>query len=301
VLDANINSMTKFKQIIGRGTRINEEYGKLYFTILDFRNATDLFADKDFDGDPIRVKPVSQDEDLSLVVLEEEENTVTVLDEATGEEIVFEKAKIRYPDGSSLDGNWVARDPDARREKIYVNGVDVSVLVSREMYFDQHGKPITTSLKDHTKEIIKENFASLDDFLNKWNTTERKEAIIAELQEQGVMVEALYDAVNKEVDLFNLICHDAFDQPPLTRQERANNVKKRNYFTKYGDQAKKVLEALLDKYADEGITNIESIEVLRVNPFDEFGSPLEIINEFGSKEKYLQAVKELEIELYKVA
>ena len=156
VLDANINSMTKFKQIIGRGTRINEEYGKLYFTILDFRNATDLFADKDFDGDPIRVKPVSQDDDLSLVVIEEAENTVTVLDEATGEEIVFEKAKIRYPDGSTLGGNWVARDPEAKREKVYVNGVDVSVLVSREMYFDQHGKPITTSLKDHTKEIIKE-------------------------------------------------------------------------------------------------------------------------------------------------
>jgi type I restriction enzyme R subunit len=260
-----------------------------------------LFADKDFDGDPIRVKPVSQDEDLSLVVIEEEENTVTVLDEATGEEIVFEKAKIRYPDGSTLGGNWVAKDPDTKRVKVYVNGVDVSVLVSREMYFDHNGKPITISLKDHTKEIIKENFASLDDFLNKWNTTDRKEAIIAELQEQGVMVEALYDAVNKEVDLFDLICHVAFDQPPLTRKERANNVKKRNYFTKYGEQAQKVLEALLDKYADEGITNIENIEVLRVNPFDEFGSPLEIIKEFGSKEKYLQAVKELENELYKTA
>ena len=301
VLDANINSMTKFKQIIGRGTRINEEYGKMYFTILDFRNATDLFADKDFDGDPIRVKPVSQDEDLSLVVIEEEENTVTVLDEATGEEIKFEKATIRYPEGSKLGSNWVVKEPNQQREKVYVNGVDVSVLVSREMYFDQRGKPITTSLKDHTKEIIKEKFASMDDFLNKWNTTDRKEAIISELQEQGVMVEALYDAVNKEVDLFDLICHVAFDQPPLTRKERANNVKKRNYFSKYGGQAKKVLEALLDKYADEGITNIESIEVLRVNPFDEFGSPLEIINEFGSKEKYLQAVKELEIELYKTA
>ena len=299
VLDANINSMTKFKQIIGRGTRINEEFGKLYFTILDFRNATDLFADKDFDGDPIRVKPVSEDEDLSHIVIEEEENTVTVLDQETGEVITFEKVKIRYPNGSPLKGNWIAREPNAHREKIYVNGVDVSVLVSREMYFDQHGKPITTSLKDHTKEIIKEQFASLDDFLNKWNTTERKEAIIAELQEQGVMVEALNDAVNKEVDLFDLICHVAFDQPPLTRQERANNVKKRNYFTKYGDQAKKVLEALLDKYADEGITNIESIEVLRVNPFDEFGSPLEIISEFGNKKGYLQAIKELEVELYK--
>ncbi len=298
VLDANINSMTKFKQIIGRGTRINEEFGKMYFTILDFRNATDLFADKDFDGDPIRVKPVSQDEDLSMVVIDEEEDTVTVLDQESGEEIKFEKAKIRYPDGSPLNGNWVAREP---REKVYVNGVDVSVLVSREMYFDQHGKPITTSLKDHTKEIIKENFASLDDFLNKWNSTERKEAIITELQDQGIMVEALYDAVGKQVDLFDLICHVAYDQPPLTRKERANNVKKRNYFTKYGDQAKQVLEALLDKYADEGITNIESIEVLRVNPFDAFGSPVEIISNFGSKEKYLQAVKELEFELYKTA
>jgi type I restriction enzyme R subunit len=302
VLDANINSMTKFKQIIGRGTRINEEFGKLYFTILDFRNATDLFADKDFDGDPLRVKPVSQEEDLSGVLIEEEEdNTVPVVDEATGTEIVFVEPEIRYPVGSNSGGNSHVREPDVRREKVYVNGVDVSVLVSREMYFDQHGKPITTSLKDHTREIITKKFASLDDFLKRWNTTDRKEAIIAELQEQGVMVEALYDAVNKEVDLFDLICHVAFDQPPLTRQERANNVKKRNYFTKYGDQAKKVLEALLDKYADEGITNMESIEVLRVNPFDEFGSPLEIINEFGSKDKYLQAVKELEIELYKTA
>jgi type I restriction enzyme R subunit len=169
------------------------------------------------------------------------------------------------------------------------------------MYFDQHGKPITISLKDHTKEIIKENFASLDDFLNKWNSTERKEAIITELQDQGIMVEALYDAVGKQVDLFDLICHVAYDQPPLTRKERANNVKKRNYFTKYGEQAKQVLEALLDKYADEGITNIESIEVLRVNPFDAFGSPVEIISNFGSKEKYLKAVKELEFELYKTA
>jgi type I restriction enzyme R subunit len=295
VLDANINSMTKFKQIIGRGTRINEEYGKLYFTILDFRNATDLFADKDFDGDPIRVKPVSQEEDLSLVVIEEEENTVTVLDEASGEEIVFENPKIRYP---NPENQSLVNEP---REKVYVNGIDVSVLVSREMYFDQHGKPITTSLKDHTKEIIKEKFASLDDFLNKWNTTDRKEAIIQELKEQGIMIDALYDAVDKQVDLFDLICHIAFDQPPLTRKERANNVKKRNYFTKYGEQARKVLETLLDKYADEGVENIESIEVLRVKPFDEYGSPIEIISHFGDKQHYLAAVKELENELYKQA
>ncbi len=299
VLDANINSMTKFKQIIGRGTRINEEFGKLYFTILDFRNATDLFADKDFDGNPIRVKPVSQDEDLSNVITEEEESSTIISDEITGEEIHFEDPVIRSPEEEGDTGGPMPPPP---REKVYVNGVDVSILISREMHFDQHGKPITTSLKDHTKEIIKGQFASLDDFLNKWNTTDRKEAIISELQAQGILVEALYEAVDKQVDLFDLICHVAYDCPPLTRKERASNVKKRNYFTKYGEQARKVLEALLDKYADEGITNIESMEVLRVNPFDRFGSPSEIVNDiFGGKNKYLTALKELEIELYKAA
>lgn len=303
VLDANINSMTKFKQIIGRGTRINEEFGKLYFTILDFRNATDLFADKDFDGEPIRVKPVGEDTDLSGIVDEEENCLNQELNDSfdfpdyINEEFnnQLNKSEISYTQNKGVSQT----DESRFRQKVYVGGVDVSVLISREMYFDQHGKPITTSLKDHTKEIIKEKFASLDEFLNKWNTTDRKEAIIAELQEQGVLVEALYEAVDKKLDLFDLICHVAFDMPPLTRKERANNVKKRNYFTKYGEQAKKVLEALLDKYADEGITDIESIEVLRVNPFDSFGSLTEIINEFGNKEKYLQAVRELEMELYK--
>lgn len=296
VLDANINSMTKFKQIIGRGTRINEEYGKLFFTILDFRNATDLFADPQFDGDPIRVKPVTETTDLGDIISEEEQSENPIIDLETGEEIEMITPKIRYPEEDTYATG--AHEP---RRKIYVNGIDVSVLISREMYFDQHGKPITTSLKDHTKEIIKGNFVSLNDFLNTWNATDRKEAIITQLQEQGVMVEALYEAVGKQVDLFDLICHIAYDQPPLTRLERANNVKKRNYFTKYGEKAKNVLEALLDKYADEGIANIESFEVLRVNPFDKFGSPLEIINQFGSKANYLQAVKELEIELYKTA
>ncbi|WP_276976342.1 DEAD/DEAH box helicase family protein [Flavobacterium filum] len=295
VLDCNIASMTKFKQIIGRGTRINEEYGKLYFTILDFRNATDLFADRDFDGDPIRVKPVSEDTDLGGIVDEEENDTTPIIDEESGEEILTEVPEIRTPPPSGPE------TPPPPRQKIYVNGVDVSVLVSRELYFDQHGRPITVSLKDHTKDIIKGQFASLDDFLNRWNTTDRKEAIIKELQEQGVLVEALMEAVEKQVDLFDLICHIAYDQPPLTRKERANNVKKRNYFTKYGEQSRKVLEALLDKYADEGIENIESMEVLKVKPLNEFGSPIEIISEFGSKEEYLKAIRELENELYKTA
>lgn len=296
VLDANINSMTKFKQIVGRGTRINEEFGKLFFTILDFRNATDLFADSKFDGDPIRVKPVSEDTDLSNIIDEEQNDTTPIIDEISGDDITIVPPSVRYPE--ILDTTSSAHEP---RQKIYVNGVDVSVLVSRELYFDNQGKPITTSLKDHTKGIIQEKFASLDVFLNRWNATDRKDAIIAELQEQGVMVEALYEAVDKEVDLFDLICHVAYDQKPLTRKERANNVKKRNYFTKYGEQARKVLEVLLDKYADEGISNIESMDILRVHPLTDFGSPVEILQGFGGKTKYLEAVRELENELYKTA
>jgi len=289
VLDSNIASMTKFKQIIGRGTRINEDFGKLYFTILDFRNATDLFADPDFDGEPIRVKPVDEDTDLGDVIEEEEKNDDPIIDEETGDEVIIDPPPPP------------PEPPRPPREKIYVNGIDVSVLVSRELHFDAEGKPITISLKDHTKQILKEKFASLNDFLNKWNHSERKQAIIKELEEQGILVSALTDAVDKQVDLFDIICHIAYDQPPLTRKERANNVKKRNYFTKYGEQSRKVLEALLDKYADEGIENLESMEVLKVKPLNDFGSPVEIISGFGSKEKYLQAVKELENELYKTA
>ena len=293
VLDANIASMTKFKQIIGRGTRINEEYGKMFFTILDFRNATDLFADKDFDGDPIRVKPVSEETDLAGIIDEEEKDETPILDEITGDEIIVEKPLIRYPD---TENPSLANEP---RHKVYVNGVDVSVLVSRELYFDQHGKPITSSLKDHTRKIIKGSYVSFDDFINKWNSADQKAAIIEELQQQGVMVEALYEAVNKDIDLFDLICYVAYDKPPLTRKERANNVKKRDFFTRYGDQARQVLEKLLDKYADEGVEDIESLDVLKVKPFTDFGSPVEIIGSFGSKKRYLQSIHELEYELYK--
>ncbi|MBO6496768.1 MAG: DEAD/DEAH box helicase family protein [Roseivirga sp.] len=293
VLDAEIKSMTKFKQIVGRGTRINKEFGKMYFTILDFRNVTDLFADKDFDGDPIRVKPVSEDTDLSGIVDEEENIDSPIIDEESGEEIEIEP-EIRYPEPQNPTDK--VHEP---REKVYVNGVDVSVLISREMYFDNHGKPITTSLKDHTKELIKGQYVSLDDFLNRWNSTDKKEVIIKELEDQGVLVDALRDAVNREVDLFDLICHVAFEKPPLTRKERANNVKKRDYFTKYGEQARKVLETLLDKYADEGITNIESMDILKVKPLTDYGSAIEIVNGiFGGKKKYMEAVKELEQELY---
>lgn len=294
VLDANINSMTKFKQIIGRGTRVNEEYDKLYFTILDFRNATNLFADPDFDGDPIRIKPITEDTDLETIIYDEEDAVVyPLIDEEAGEDITIDRNVI-------LDQSLIGND-STPRHKVYVNGVDVSILISRELYFDQHGKPITIGLKDYTKEIIQGQFASLDDFLNKWNNSERKEAIISELSKQGVMVDALYKAVDRQVDLFDLICHIAYDQPPLTRKERANNVKKRNYFAKYSEQARKVLEALLEKYADQGIENMEDIKILTVPPISDLGSVTEIIKVFGSRENFDKAVKELENELYKVA
>jgi type I restriction enzyme, R subunit len=295
VLDSNIQSMTEFKQIIGRGTRIREDFGKLYFTILDFRNVTDLFADADFDGPPIRVKEAGEEDDLSTVEMEEEEIEEPIIDNVTGEEIKIPKPVVRYPQNDSVS---VVRE---RREKIFINGVDVSVLVTRELYFDNEGRPITVSLKDHTKEIIKNHYASLDDFLNKWNHTDKKAAIVKEMEEQGILVNALQDSVNKELDLFDLICHVAYDQPPLTRKERANNVKKRNYFAKYGEQARKVIEALLEKYADEGIITIESTEVLSIDPFTDFGTPPEIIRLFGSREKYINAIKELEQQLYQLA
>lgn len=295
VLDSNIQSMTEFKQIIGRGTRIREDFGKLYFTILDFRNVTDLFADPDFDGPPIRVKIAAEGDDLSDVEGEEEDSTAPLTDPADGEPIILTTPVAPYP----LPGDpHPYSDPPA---KVYVNGVNVAVLVSREMYFDNNGKPITVSLKDHTRTILNQHYTSLNDFLNRWNHADKKAAIIKELEEQGVLVTALVEAVDKEADLFDIICHVAFDQPPLTRKERANNVKKRNYFTKYGEQTKKVLEALLDKYADEGVTTIESTEVLSIDPISNFGTPREIIELFGSKENYQEAVKDLENELYQTA
>jgi len=285
VLDSNIQSMTEFKQIIGRGTRINEEFGKQYFIIIDFRNATALFADKNFDGDPIKIKLTGEEDDI---------NDDDDIDTGEPGNVLNDPPEPYDPPKPPQP-----MPPDPGPRKVYVNGVDVSVLQTQELHFDVNGKLITKNLKDYTKEIINQQFASLQDFLNKWNEADRKAAIIKELEEQGVLVDALQNAVNKEVDLFDLICHIAYDQPPLTRKERAGNVKKRNYFTKYGEQVRKVLESLLDKYADEGITTIESTEVLSIDPLNAFGTPREIIELFGNKEQYLAAIVELENELYK--
>ena len=296
VLDSNIGSMTEFKQIIGRGTRINEEFGKTFFTIMDFRNVTDLFADPDFDGDPVRVKEIGKEEEIESP--EDEAETDEGIINEDGEEMIFEPPQDPDQPPEMTGGGNIVAEP---RAKYYVNGVNVAVLNERIQYMDGNGKLITGSLKDYTKQKVREQYQSLDDFLNKWTQADKKQAIIEELTEQGIVFENLKDDINKEMDIFDLICHAAFDQPPLTRAERVNNVKKRDYFAKYGEKARQVLEALLDKYADEGIENIEDMKILQVNPLDQFGSPLEIVKLFGGKKQYQQALTELEQEIYREA
>lgn len=279
VLDSNINSMTEFKQIIGRGTRINEEYDKTFFTIMDFRNATHLFADPDFDGEPIVIKTEGGGED-------EPEGG-----EGIDGTIPPESPPVEPP---IID----TTKPSEPREKVFVNGVNVSILNERIQYLDAHGKLITGSLKDYTKQKVNEEFSTLEEFLNKWNRAEKKQKLIEELEEKGIIYENFAEEVGKDMDLFDMICHCAFDMPPLTRSERANNVKKKNYFTKYGDKAVEIINTLLDKYADEGIENIESIQVLKLPDFQRFGSPIEIVNTFGGKDKYLHIITEIEQQLY---
>ena len=290
VLDSNIGSPTEFKQIIGRGTRINEEYGKTYFTIMDFRNVTNHFADPDFDGDPVMIKQVGQDDDLTGTEDETTEEVIT--DIIDGEEIEFPE----YPEIEG--GGDIVEEP---RVKIRVDGVQVKVVNERIQYLGSDGKIITESIRDYTKKSVNEKFKSLDDFLNRWNSSEQKKIIIEELEEQGIFFDPLKEEVGKDFDPFDLICHVAFEAKPLTRKERAENVKKRNYFAKYSDKAKAVLNGLLDKYSDDGLLTIESAEVLKLDPLNKLGTPIELIKAFGSKAEYLRALKELEQELYKTA
>ncbi len=288
VLDSNIGSMTEFKQIIGRGTRINEEYGKTYFTIMDFRNVTNLFADPTFDGDPVAIRDVTgNDGDVTGI-------NDTPIDEPTTEDGDI----IDFPPTVTGGGEIVE---GGTRGKIRVNGIDVQIINERVQYLDANGNIITESLTDYTRKNVLQKFASLDSFLATWHNAEKKKAIVEELETQGIFFEALQEEVGKGFDPFDLICHVAFEAKPLTRKERANNVKKRNYFAKYGEQAQAVIKSLLDKYADSDITSIESLEVLKLDPLNKLGSPLEIINAFGGKENYLQAIRELENELYKAA
>lgn len=281
VLDQHIKSMTEFKQIIGRGTRINEDYGKYWFTIMDFKKATELFADKDFDGEPVVIYEPTGDEppvppdDMDQSGANGSDNEGIVLPEITG-----------------------GPDKPQGRTKYVVSNVEVRVVAQRVQYYGPEGKLITESLKDYTRSAVRKDFASLDAFLRSWTSADRKVALIQELEQHGVLIDALAEEVGKDFDPFDLVCHVAFDQPPLTRRERAEQVKKRNYFAKYGEQARTVLNALLDKYADTGVENIEDIKVLTLDPFKSMGSAPELISAFGGKIAYLQALKELEQQLY---
>ena len=294
VLDSNIGSPTEFKQIIGRGTRINEEYGKTYFTIMDFRNVTNLFADPNFDGDPVMIKDVTEDDDISGT--DDEITDEPIVDVVDGGDVDFPT-----PEPPTITGGGTITDPPNPREKIRVNGVEVRIVNERVQYLGADGQIITESLKDYTKKNVIEKYATLETFLNSWKNADKKKAIVEALEQQGIFFEALKEEIGKDFDPFDLICHVAFEAKPLTRKERANNVKKRNYFTKYGEKAQSVIKSLLDKYADDDLLTIESLDVLKLDPLIKLGSPLEIINAFGGKENYIQALKELENELYKAA
>jgi type I restriction enzyme R subunit len=288
VLDQSINSMTEFKQIIGRGTRLREDYQKLYFTIMDFKGATRLFADPDFDGDPV-------------IIYEPKPDDPVVPPEVVDPPGAGEPDPPSY--GSDGGGNGGAGGEG--RIKYVIGDVDVRVAVERAQYLDTDGKLITERfrvlLKDDIRKNLQAQFGTLTGFLRRWNSAERKQAVLQELTDQGVPLDILQQAVanGAELDAFDLVAHVAFDQKPLTRRERANQVKKRNVFGQYGEQARAVLEALLEKFADHGVQDIEDAKVLELPPFDHFGSKTQIRRGiFGSVENYAQAVQALERALY---
>lgn len=290
VLDQHIKSMTEFKQMIGRGTRINEDYGKFWFTIMDFKKATELFADPAFDGEPV-------------IIYEPKGDESPVPPENDPDEVVIGEDGHPIPPGGTDTGTTVAGpgeggEPGPGRVKYVLGDVTVYVVAERVQYYGPEGKLITESLKDYTRQTVRKDYSSLDDFLRRWDKTERKAAILRELEEHGVLLEPLAEEVGKHFDAFDLICHVAFDQPPLTRRERADNVKKRNYFAKYGERARKVLETLLEKYADTGIENIEDIKILTLDPFKNMGTASELVSAFGGKQGYTTALHELEKQLY---
>jgi type I restriction enzyme R subunit len=309
VLDQNIQSMTKFKQIIGRGTRIDDRYGKLWFTILDFKKATELFADERFDGTPEKVIKVTPTD------IENEDVDIESQDDTTGAEqpdSVFDDQStaddttdanndtINDPKGDgALDGEW--DDETNKMVKYRVSGVTVNKVAERVQYYDTDGKLVTESFIDYTRKTMSKQYSSLDDFVKRWNESDRKQAVIDELAEEGIIWSALEEEVGKDMDPFDMICHVVYDQPPLTRKERADNVQKRNYFTKYSGTAHTVLENLLLKYADVGVQEIESMQALKVAPFNQIGSLSEIVKKgFGGKAQYEQALKELEAEIYQM-
>jgi len=292
VLEREVGSMTEFKQIVGRGTRVHEDTKKYYFTLIDFRKATNHFADPDFDGEPVQIyepgedQPVTPPDDVPPTDDGEEAIPPKPGDD---EEIIVDP---QPPD--------IAIPPEVAepRAKYYIHGNPVSIVAERIEYLDENGKLVTESLRDYSKKTLRKRFASLDQFLKYWDGEIRKQTIIEELEQEGLLLDPLAEEVGKDLDPFDLICHVAFDQPPLTRRQRADKVRKRDVFTKYGEQARAVLEALLQKYQDEGVTSLADPQILRVAPFAAMGTPIELLNQFGGRPGFEKAVYELQTAIY---
>jgi type I restriction enzyme R subunit len=291
VLDREVGSMTEFKQIVGRGTRVHEDTQKYYFTLIDFRKATNHFADPDFDGEPVQIYEPGENDAMTppddVPPIEDSDEPIP-LEPGEDETIIVhpEPPAITITPGSG------------RPQKYYIQGNEVSIVAERIEYLDENGKLVTESLRDYSKKTLRKHFASLDAFLRRWNSEVRKRAVIEELASEGLLLDPLAEEVGTDLDPFDLICHVAFDQPPLTRRERAESVRKRDVFTKYGDQARAVLEALLQKYQDEGVTELDDPRILRVAPFDTMGTPIELLNTFGGRSGFAQAVRDLQSALY---
>jgi type I restriction enzyme R subunit len=262
---------------------------KFYFTLIDFRGATSHFADPDFDGEPVQIyepgegDPIAPPDDVPPT--DEDGNTVP---DTPGED---ESIVDGPPDITIPPGNGKPR-------KIYVDGIGATIIAQRVEYLDEHGKLVTESLRDFTKTALKKRFASLDDFLKRWRSTERKQAIVEELAAEGLLLDPIADEVGKNLDPFDLICHVAFDRPPLTRRERADNVRKRDVFAKYGPHARAVLDALLAKYQDEGVLNLDDPRILQITPFDRMGTPLQLVKQFGTRADFERAVRDMQSALY---
>ena len=288
VLDRAVGSMTEFKQIVGRGTRVHEETRKFYFTLMDFRGATSHFADPDFDGEPVQIYEPGEDDPITPP------DDISPTDEDPTQPEPGEDETI-------IDGpTWIPPTPDGPgRLKVYVDGVGATIVAERVEYLDADGKLVTESLRDFTKRALRKRFASLDDFLNRWHAAARKQAIIEELEAEGLPLDPIAEELGKDLDPFDLICHVAFDATPLTRRERADHVKKRDVFNTYGARARAVLDALLAKYADEGMFNLDDTNVLRIPPFTHLGTPVELIEAFGGRDDFVAAVHDLQSALYR--
>ena len=286
VLDREVGSMTEFKQIVGRGTRVHEDTGKRYFTLIDFRGATSHFADPDFDGEPVQIYEPGKDDPMTPPA---DDGTRERLD---GDDV----GDTTLPDWPSP---YYLPGAGSRTLKIYVDGVAATIVAERVEYLDESGGLVTESLRDFTKRALRKRFASLDDFLKRWNDAERKQAILDEFDKVGLPLELVGAELNKDLDPFDLICHVAFDAKPLTRRERADNVRKRDVFGKYGDQARAVLDVLLTKYADDGVINLDDASVLRIPPLSGIGTPVQLVGAFGGKDGFVAAVLELQSALYR--